>query len=153
MKTNKIFVEEVDWEDDEHKHGAVIFFSINDNKYEAIYEDPEDITSKWIEVEIGFWEKPGISLDEILKNNVNEEKKVIIPDKTPYNKRYHFYAQIISVNPLVLDCGELVLVSSQYHQGPITKVNSPEYIGKYIYYETIRLFVRKYNTVEGPDLG
>lgn len=148
MKVNKIFIDEVQWEDDENpQHGAALWFKIDDMQFFANYFYLEDISLKWIEVELGFWEMDEMTLDIILHKNIKNEKNVLAV-KYKYGTLYQFYGQIISVNPLTIDCGKLILVGSEFHRGPIKELEYPEYVGKYVYYETIRLTVRSYKVIE-----
>lgn len=140
--TNKIYVTDFCWDAEEQKTGEIVF-DVGGDWGMAFGRVDEDLNEHWIEIEFNpsLHDKPGL-----FKENPANEKKLI----PSWYCRYEAYGQIISINPLIVDCGELVISLENFDIKTIAELNSEEQLKKHISFEISRLDIREYTILSKP---
>lgn len=109
---------------------AIVSFIVNDKEYRAFGCPVDFLVGNSYKVEFDFLEGVDVPWDVMFSENKNNIKDLIIKPNGDWS--YSAYGKIISVNPIVVDCGV-----AEFDLGNFSR--DERLIGEYIFFDISRL--------------
>lgn len=125
----QVEIKGIDWIDEVAKE-AEVCFRIGNSAYWAFCSPCDFSIGSLSNIEINFLEDEEISYETFFTYNINKEMKIVPFDNSRIS--YYCYGKIISVNPIVVDCGDI-----QFDYGEFS--NDKKVVGEYVYFVIARL--------------
>ena len=114
----------------EEANEAIVSFMANNKEYRAFGFPVDFQVGNSYKVEFGFLEGIDISWDVMFTENVNNVKELIIKPNSTWS--YSAYGVILSVNPVIVDCG-----IAEFDLGYFSR--DERLVGEYIFFDIARL--------------
>ena len=124
----KVKIEKVDWHLSEEIKEGTVTFSVNGTEYNAFSQDTDFPVDDYADVIFSHIAGGPNSWEKIFSKNEQKEKKLISTNEWSYEG----YGEIISINPIKADFGDIVLELGEWS-------NDERIIGEFIYWEISRL--------------
>ena len=128
----KVFVKKIEWLSEEIKEGDVTF-EINGNEYVAFCHPCELVENEYNIVEFDFLDIDNMTFEQMFSGNYDKSKRLI--QDAFDSSRYKAFAQVVSVDPVVVDVGDFHLEFAYY--------KDPRLVGEYLVFDILRLDIWK----------
>ncbi len=132
MEMYRTKILKIEWLDQDNPEAEVLFV-INGKSLWAFCHPCYLNESEIIEVRLTFIEDE-IDQDAFWIENSQQKKEIVQSEDNRLS--YFCYGEIVSINPLMIDCGFVVFSYGDW-------INDPTIIGKYVYFVISRLIVTK----------
>lgn len=114
----------------EEANEAIVSFEVNNKVYQAFGCPVDFEVGNSYKVEFGFIKGVDIQWDVMFSENKDKIKDLIIKSIGTWS--YSAYGQVLSVNPVIVDCG-----IGEFHLGYLSR--DERLIGEYIFFDISRL--------------
>lgn len=114
----------------EEANEAIVSFETNNKVYQAFGFPVDFEVGNIYKVEFGFIEGADVQWDVMFSKNKDRIKDLIIKPSSTWS--YSAYGQVLSVNPVIVDCG-----IGEFDLGYLSK--DDRLIGEYIFFDISRL--------------
>lgn len=109
---------------------AIVSFEVNNKVYQAFGCPVDFLVGNSYKVEFGFIEGVDVQWDVMFSENKDKIKGLIIKPSSTWS--YYAYGQVLSVNPVIVDCG-----IGEFDLGYLSR--DARLIGEYIFFDIARL--------------
>lgn len=114
----------------EEANEAIVTFEINNKVYRAFGFPVDFEAGTFYKVEFDFLEGIDISWEVMFNENKDKVKDLIIKPNSTWS--YSAYGQIVSINPVIVDCG-----IAEFNLGYFSR--DERLVGEYIFFDIARL--------------
>ena len=125
----QVEIKEIDWIDQDGQE-ADVCFKLGDSTFWAFCHPCRFEKGATVDLDLTFLESEDISFDTFFSYNTNKEMKILPFDDD--RTSYYCYGRILSVNPVVIDCGDI-----QFDYGEFT--SDERVVGEFVYFVITRL--------------
>ncbi len=125
----QVEIKRIDWIDQDAKE-AEVYFRVGSSFYWAFCSPCNFAKGSISNIEIDFLEDEEMSYETFFTYNINKEMKIVPFDNS--RTSYYCYGRIISVNPIVIDCGDIQLDYGEF-------TSDKKVVGEYVYFVIARL--------------
>jgi hypothetical protein len=133
MKKFVVNIRSINWIDKESSEAEVLF-EINGEQFWAFCHPCNFIENEIVDVCISFIEDK-IPENTFWDENKNNQKSIIQSKIDKWS--YYCYGQLISIHPVIIDCGVLTLTYGDW-------INDEKTLGCYVYFVIARLEIDKF---------